>query len=149
MTMGISLCIDYWDITMFSLVPIMIDHNVSDLLVLKSLSYLNMWNRMIGSPGLMITKFSDAFFNQCILLPQFGNYLLFLGLCHCIWIFSGQSWFYLYALPNYLWFFYFCPTVIQNTFMCFLLWLMWFWKYPTKNITGPILIIRTCSWDGA
>jgi hypothetical protein len=68
----------------------MIDPNVCNLLVLKALRSLNKWNYMIGLLGLMIKKFSGAFLNQCILLPQFGNYL-FLGLSHWILIFFGQS----------------------------------------------------------
>jgi hypothetical protein len=44
-----------------------------------------------------------------------------------------------------LWLFHFCPTMIWNIFMCFLLWLMWFWEYPIKNVIGSILIVWTCS----
>jgi hypothetical protein len=76
--------------------------NVHDLLVPKALSSPNMWNHVIGPPWLMIKKFSSASLKQCILLLHFGNYLLFLGLCHCICIFSSQSWFYSYALPKCL-----------------------------------------------
>jgi hypothetical protein len=71
-----------------------------DLLVPKALSSPDVWKHMIGPPRLMIKKFSGASLKQCTLLPQFGNCLLFLGLCHCIWIFSCQSWFYLYDLPK-------------------------------------------------
>jgi hypothetical protein len=92
----------------------MIDLNVCDLLVAKALSSLNMWNYMIGPPWFMINKFSGASLKQCILLPQFGNCLLFLGLCHCIWIFSGESWFYSYALPKCLWLFCFFPMVTRH-----------------------------------
>jgi hypothetical protein len=123
-------------ISIFPLNPITTYYNMKNMLVLKALSSLNMWNHMIGPPELMIKKFSRASPNQCFLLPQFGIYLLFLGLCHCIWIFSGQIWFYLYALPKYLWLFHFYPIVIWNMFMCFLLWLMWFWEYPIKMLLG-------------
>jgi hypothetical protein len=111
----------------------MTDPNVRYLLSPKALSSPNMWNHMIGLTWLMIKKFSGAILKQCILLPQFWNYLLFLGLCHCIWIFYGQSYFYSYALPKYLWLFHFCPTVTRNILMCFLLWLMWFLRRSHKE----------------
>jgi hypothetical protein len=123
--------------------------NVRDLLVPEALSSPNIWSHMIEPPGLMIKIFFGASLKQCILLPQFGNLLLFLGLCHCIWIISGQSWFYLYALHKCLWLFNFCPTVIWNILMCFLLWLMCFWEYLINNAIGPIVIVRTCSSDGS
>jgi hypothetical protein len=81
-------------------VSIMTYPNVHDLLVPKALNSPNMWNHMRGPPGLMIKKIYGASLKQCTLLPQFQNGLMFLGLCHCIWIFSDQSWFYLYALSK-------------------------------------------------
>jgi hypothetical protein len=80
--------------------PIMIDHNVCDLLVPKSLISLNILNHMIGPPWFMVKKIYGSSLKSCMLLPQFVNCLLLLGLCHCMWIFSGQSWFYLYALSK-------------------------------------------------